>query len=216
MANAGELSFRDVPDCGLAIVSPNDPGAMLQYAEECRTLGIPFIWDPGQQCARMSGDELRDGMSGGDHRHFQRLRIRTDPAEDGDGRGGDPAAKRRADRHAWRARVQDHRAACDDRRRRPCPISHCRSDGCRRRLSRRPPERVGSWRELSRLRPDRQRRGRPTRWSTSEARVTPIPGRSSSNGTNNTSATQRGFDCSDGLRPSDSPTRWLAAGLVSD
>jgi adenosine kinase len=64
MANAGELSFRDVPDCGLAIVSPNDPGAMLQYAEECRTLGIPFIWDPGQQCARMSGDELRDGMSG--------------------------------------------------------------------------------------------------------------------------------------------------------
>ena len=64
MANAGELSFRDVPDCGLAIISPNDPGAMLQYAEECRTLGIPFIWDPGQQCARMSGDDLRDGMSG--------------------------------------------------------------------------------------------------------------------------------------------------------
>jgi adenosine kinase len=36
---------------------------MLQYADECRTLGIPFIWDPGQQCARMSGDELRDGMT---------------------------------------------------------------------------------------------------------------------------------------------------------
>jgi adenosine kinase len=64
MANAGELSFRDVPDCGLTIISPNDPGAMLQYAEECRTLGIPFIWDPGQQCARMHGDELRDGMAG--------------------------------------------------------------------------------------------------------------------------------------------------------
>jgi adenosine kinase len=63
MANAGELSFRDVPDCGLAIISPNDPGAMLQYADECRTLGIPFIWDPGQQCARMSGDELRDGLT---------------------------------------------------------------------------------------------------------------------------------------------------------
>ena len=64
MSNAGELSFRDVPDCGLAIISPNDPGAMLQYADECRTLGIPFIWDPGQQCARMAGDELRDGMAG--------------------------------------------------------------------------------------------------------------------------------------------------------
>ena len=64
MANAGELSFRLVNDCRLAIVSPNDPGAMVQYAEECRTLGIPFIWDPGQQCARMSGEELRDGLTG--------------------------------------------------------------------------------------------------------------------------------------------------------
>ena len=64
MANAGELSFRTVPDCGLAIISPNDPGAMLQSAEECRALSIPYIWDPSQQCARMSGDELRDGLSG--------------------------------------------------------------------------------------------------------------------------------------------------------
>jgi adenosine kinase len=64
MANAAELSFRDVPDCGLAIISPNDPRAMLQYAEECRVLGIPYLWDPGQQCARMSGDELRDGLVG--------------------------------------------------------------------------------------------------------------------------------------------------------
>jgi adenosine kinase len=64
MANAGELSFRTIPDCDLAIISPNDPGAMLQYAEECRALAIPYIWDPSQQCARMSGDELRDGVSG--------------------------------------------------------------------------------------------------------------------------------------------------------
>ena len=64
MANAGELSFRTAGHCHLAIVSPNDPGAMVQYAEECRTLRIPYIWDPGQQCARMSGDELRDGLTG--------------------------------------------------------------------------------------------------------------------------------------------------------
>src|SRR5580765_5227452 len=64
MADAGQLSFRSARDCGLAIISPNDPGAMVQYAEECRTIGIPFIFDPGQQCARMSGSELTDGLIG--------------------------------------------------------------------------------------------------------------------------------------------------------
>jgi adenosine kinase len=64
MADAGTLSFRPVKDAGLAIISPNDPGAMVQYAEECRTLGIRFIFDPGQQCARMSGEELRAGIYG--------------------------------------------------------------------------------------------------------------------------------------------------------
>jgi adenosine kinase len=64
MANAGELSFRTVNGCKLTIISPNDPEAMLQYADECRALRIPFIWDPGQQCARMDGEQLRDGISG--------------------------------------------------------------------------------------------------------------------------------------------------------
>ena len=64
MADAGELSFRTVGECGLAIVSPNDPGAMLQYADECRALGIRHIFDPGQQCTRMSGEELREGAVG--------------------------------------------------------------------------------------------------------------------------------------------------------
>jgi adenosine kinase len=64
MANAAELSFRTVDDPGLVIISPNDPAAMVQYAEECRALKIPYIFDPGQQCARMSGAELRDGIAG--------------------------------------------------------------------------------------------------------------------------------------------------------
>jgi adenosine kinase len=64
MANAAELSFRSADGCGLAIISPNDPEAMLQYADECRGLAIPFIFDPGQQCARLSGDELTHGLRG--------------------------------------------------------------------------------------------------------------------------------------------------------
>jgi adenosine kinase len=64
MSDAGALSFRGFKDCGLAIISPNDPAAMMQYADECRTIGIRHIFDPGQQCARMSGDELREGIVG--------------------------------------------------------------------------------------------------------------------------------------------------------
>lgn len=67
MANAGELSFRTVDGLaqdGLVIISPNDPEAMVQYAEECSTMGIKYIWDPGQQCARMDGAQLKDGIVG--------------------------------------------------------------------------------------------------------------------------------------------------------
>ncbi len=87
MADAGELSFRNARDARLAIISPNDPGAMVQYAEECRTLGIPYIFDPGQQCTRMSGDELRDGVVGAhllicNDYEFELLRQKTGLGED--------------------------------------------------------------------------------------------------------------------------------------
>jgi adenosine kinase len=64
MAHAAELSFRTAGEVDLVIISPNDPAAMTQYAEECRALGLKFIFDPGQQCARMGGDQLADGIAG--------------------------------------------------------------------------------------------------------------------------------------------------------
>jgi adenosine kinase len=64
MADSGQLSFRSAGGCDLATISPNDPQAMLQYADECRTIGIPYIFDPGQQCTRMSGPELKAGIVG--------------------------------------------------------------------------------------------------------------------------------------------------------
>lgn len=65
MADAKDLSFKalgEKPD--LVIISPNDPQAMIQYAQECRELGIRFIYDPGQQVARSNGEELRAGIIG--------------------------------------------------------------------------------------------------------------------------------------------------------
>jgi adenosine kinase len=87
MANASELSLRTVHDSGLVIISPNDPAAMVQYAEECRTMDVPFIFDPGQQCARLSGDELRDGISGArllisNDYEFELIRQKTGLDED--------------------------------------------------------------------------------------------------------------------------------------
>ena len=64
MAHAAELSFRTAGPVDLAIVSPNDPAAMAQHSEECRALGIKYLYDPGQQCARLSGADLRDGLVG--------------------------------------------------------------------------------------------------------------------------------------------------------
>ena len=64
MAHAGELSFSEAGPADLAVISPNDPAAMVQYAAECRALGVPYMFDPGQQCARMGGDELKAGVAG--------------------------------------------------------------------------------------------------------------------------------------------------------
>lgn len=64
MADADTLSFRTAGPADLVIISPNDPQAMVQYAEECRALGLRYIFDPGQQCARMAGEELTAGLVG--------------------------------------------------------------------------------------------------------------------------------------------------------
>lgn len=58
------LADRGLTDADLVIISPNDPQAMLNYARECRALGIPYVYDPSQQTARFSGEELRASIPG--------------------------------------------------------------------------------------------------------------------------------------------------------
>ena len=66
MARAHEQSIRDGGREAPAwvIVAPNDPRAMARYPRECREEEIPFLYDPSQQVARLSGEELREGMRG--------------------------------------------------------------------------------------------------------------------------------------------------------
>lgn len=48
----------------LVLVSPNDPVAMLRHTQECRERGYPFVADPSQQLARMSGRQVRELVDG--------------------------------------------------------------------------------------------------------------------------------------------------------
>jgi adenosine kinase len=63
MAEAAQLRFADLsipPD--LAVISPNDPGAMIAYAKECHQLGIRYVYDPSQQIVRLDAEALQQGI----------------------------------------------------------------------------------------------------------------------------------------------------------
>lgn len=63
MARASELHFREVqPAPELVMISPNDPQAMIAYVQECKQLGIPYLYDPSQQILRLEAESLQDGI----------------------------------------------------------------------------------------------------------------------------------------------------------
>ncbi len=66
MAQAKNLSLVDLglDADDLVVISPTDPEAMTRYAEECRQLGVPFLFDPGKQTPRLEGDEILAGLQG--------------------------------------------------------------------------------------------------------------------------------------------------------
>ena len=66
MAHARNYSLADrgLTGADLVLVSPNDPVAMINYAQECRDLNIPFAYDPSQQVAYLGGDELKQSIPG--------------------------------------------------------------------------------------------------------------------------------------------------------
>lgn len=66
MAYAKNYKIADVYDGkpDLVVISPNDPQAMMNIANECRQRGIRFVADPSQQVPRLNGDELRQAIEG--------------------------------------------------------------------------------------------------------------------------------------------------------
>lgn len=66
MARARDLSLKEAVggEADLVVISPNDPEAMRNYIVECKALGLPYLYDPSQQVARVSGEELAEGVDG--------------------------------------------------------------------------------------------------------------------------------------------------------
>ncbi len=65
MIHSAEVTLAQyAPDANLVIVSPSDPTAMVAIPNECRTLGIDFIFDPSQQTIRFDGEQLMAGIRG--------------------------------------------------------------------------------------------------------------------------------------------------------
>ena len=67
MRRAGELSVKkDVPGerAFIAIVSPDDPAAMLRHSRECREIDLPYLYDPSFQVTAMDGKTLLEGCRG--------------------------------------------------------------------------------------------------------------------------------------------------------
>ncbi|MFO7168493.1 MAG: carbohydrate kinase family protein [Chloroflexota bacterium] len=66
MTHARNLSLLDLglgPQ-DLVVISPTDPMAITRYADECRRLGVPFVFDPGKQTPRLTGEQILAGLDG--------------------------------------------------------------------------------------------------------------------------------------------------------
>ncbi len=66
MAYAKDLTLKvlDKNQVELVVISANDPTAMAKYAKECKELGLPYLFDPGQQVVRNDPADIRDGING--------------------------------------------------------------------------------------------------------------------------------------------------------
>ena len=66
MAFASQLSLHDLDDDppDFLTISPNDPGAMIRYVDECHEMGIPYLYDPSQQIVRLDAAQLSKGIEG--------------------------------------------------------------------------------------------------------------------------------------------------------
>jgi adenosine kinase len=66
MARSKDLSLEgmDLGADDLVVISPTDPDAMSRYADECRRMAVPFLFDPGKQTPRLDSEQILAGLTG--------------------------------------------------------------------------------------------------------------------------------------------------------
>jgi adenosine kinase len=68
MSEAREIELAPIAErvggLDLVLIGANDPAAMARHTTECRERGIPFIADPSQQVAWLSGEDIQNLVDG--------------------------------------------------------------------------------------------------------------------------------------------------------
>jgi adenosine kinase len=68
MAEARQIELQPIAEraggLDLVVISPNDPEAMLQHTDECRSRGLDFVADPSQQMAWLDGPKIKRLIDG--------------------------------------------------------------------------------------------------------------------------------------------------------
>lgn len=64
MAKDPDISLQDISmeDVSLIVIAPTEPAAMVKWCDECRKIGVPYLYDPGMQIPRLSAQELVSGV----------------------------------------------------------------------------------------------------------------------------------------------------------
>jgi adenosine kinase len=68
MSEAREIELGPIAErvggLDLVLIGANDPAAMARHTVECRERGIPFVADPSQQVAWLSGEDIQNLVDG--------------------------------------------------------------------------------------------------------------------------------------------------------
>lgn len=59
-----ENSSLEIDQTSFAVISPNDPKAMINFAKQCQEKNIPYMMDPGMQLPALNQEDLKNMING--------------------------------------------------------------------------------------------------------------------------------------------------------